>query len=122
MACDRELLVQVVTNLLTNARHALLGQPSRQITVETGTQDERAIIRITDTGCGIEPEDLPRIFTPFYSTKGVYAKAESPLADVPGLGLGLALSNTIVEAHGGELHVESEPGQGSSFTVLLPLA
>ncbi len=121
VACDVEMLTQVLNNLLSNAHHALLSQSTGRVTVELGTLEDQAFIRVSDNGCGIEAENLPRIFTPFFSTKGVYAEEGSPLAEVPGLGLGLALCNSIVEAHGGELRVESQLGRGTTFTVLLPV-
>jgi two-component system NtrC family sensor kinase len=67
-------------------------------------------IRVADTGCGIERQDLDKIFEPFFSTKGTR-----------GNGLGLAIVWGIVESHGGHLTVESEVSKGTTFTVLLPL-
>jgi len=64
---------------------------------------------VTDTGAGIPPESLPRIFDPYFTTK------------TKGLGLGLAIARRIVEAHGGQIEVESRPERGSLFRVLLPL-
>ena len=82
------------------------------ITVRTRLRDGRAEIAIEDTGCGIGQKDLPRIFDPFFTTKEVGK----------GTGLGLAVSHGIVEAHGGTIEVESTPGEGTTFRVLLPLA
>ena len=67
-------------------------------------------LAVTDTGCGIEPHDLPRIFEPFYSTK----------TDGRGNGLGLAMVYGIIREHHGTVEVESEPGKGSTFRIKLP--
>ncbi|MFZ5440554.1 MAG: ATP-binding protein, partial [Myxococcota bacterium] len=112
---------QLVLNLLINARDALLERPERRITVETGASGRRVWVRITDTGCGIPPEHIPLIFTPFFSTKGEHASGQSPQSRVRGAGLGLSVSYTAAKNHGGALTVESEPGRGSSFTLFLPI-
>jgi signal transduction histidine kinase len=67
---------------------------------------------VADTGCGIPPEDLPKIFLPFFTTK------ESG----QGTGLGLTVVHNIVQEHGGTITVASEPGQGATFTITLPAA
>lgn len=118
---DRDLIVQVFLNLLTNARHALLEAPTRRITLETGLDKGRAMARVVDAGCGIPADRLSQIFTPFYSTKGEHAGGGA-LARVRGTGLGLSVSHTIVRQHDGEILVESTPGSGTSVTVRLPLA
>jgi two-component system NtrC family sensor kinase len=68
-------------------------------------------IEVADTGCGIAPEHLPKIFEPLFTTKDAGK----------GSGLGLSIARQIVEAHGGEITVRSEVGKGSAFTVLLPI-
>jgi two-component system NtrC family sensor kinase len=112
---------QLVLNLLINARDALLERPERRITVETGASGRRVWVRVTDTGCGIPPEHIPLIFTPFFSTKGEHARGQSPQSRVRGTGLGLSVSYTAAKNHGGALIVESEPERGSSFTLFLPI-
>jgi two-component system NtrC family sensor kinase len=108
---DADLVKQVVMNMLVNAQHAIEHKGS--ITVRTrALPDGRAEIAIADTGCGIAAKDLPRIFDPFFTTKEVGK----------GTGLGLAVSHGIVQAHGGTIEVESTPGEGTTFRVLLPLA
>jgi signal transduction histidine kinase len=67
-------------------------------------------LAISDTGHGIDPEDLPRIFEPFYSTKG----------DGKGVGLGLSMVYGIIREHNGTIEVQSEPGEGTSFKMVLP--
>lgn len=106
-------LVQVVTNLLVNAAHALEGdEPSaQQIRVVTRTDARgRAVIEVTDTGSGIAPEDLGRVFDPFFTSKPAGV----------GTGLGLAISQRIIGSVAGTLTVESELGRGSTFRVTLP--
>lgn len=102
---------QVVMNLVVNAAHAM-GAERGRITVSTGRDGEEHVwIDIADTGCGIAPDNLSRIFDPFYTTKAVGK----------GTGLGLSLSYGIVQKHGGRIDVESEPGRGSRFRVRLPI-
>jgi PAS domain S-box-containing protein len=108
-------LGQVFLNLLVNAAQAIpTGAPERhEIRVATfADRDGRVAVRIADTGTGIAPDRLRRIFDPFYTTK--------PQGE--GTGLGLAICQTIVARHGGEIRVESEPGCGATFLVALPVA
>ncbi|MFP2934508.1 ATP-binding protein, partial [Pyxidicoccus sp. 3LG] len=108
-------LGQVFLNLLVNAAQAIPGgTPERhEIRVATlvGPQG-RVVVEVADTGMGIASEHLPRLFDPFFTTKepGV------------GTGLGLSICHSLVASLGGEIHVESEPGRGSTFRVLLPAA
>jgi signal transduction histidine kinase len=105
---------QVVTNLLVNAAQAMRGHPG-PIRLETRLDEGRpdfARVEITDTGRGIEAKDLPHVFDPFFTTKDVGE----------GSGLGLSVSYGIVADHRGRIEVESTPGKGSRFTVLLRLA
>jgi CheY-like chemotaxis protein len=105
----------VLLNLLVNAVQALPegGAEHHEVRVRTGTDGSgRALVEVSDTGCGIAPHVLPRIFDPFFTTK---ERGE-------GTGLGLALCQQIVKDHGGELRVRSEVGQGTTFSVLLPAA
>jgi CheY-like chemotaxis protein len=108
-------LVQVFVNLLVNAAQAIPeGRADQEVvraTVDTAP-DGRARIAISDSGSGIAPEVRARIFDPFFTTKPVGV----------GTGLGLAICHGIVSALGGEIHVESTPGRGSTFRVLLPPA
>lgn len=115
--CYPGLLNQVFMNLIINASHALDGTPEGKITLTTAMADcrpdEQALmqIRVTDNGKGIAPEHLARIFDPGFTTKGSGV----------GTGLGLALCYRIVEKHGGRILVDSTVGQGTVFTVLIPL-
>jgi PAS domain S-box-containing protein len=108
-------LGQVFVNLLLNAAQAIPeGQPdAQQIQVITRTDRAgRAVIQVRDTGCGIPAELLGRVFEPFFTTKAVGK----------GSGLGLAVCHGIVQSFGGQIAVESGPGQGSTFSVILPPA
>jgi signal transduction histidine kinase len=106
---DPNQLQQVFTNLLANARDALSGRRGR-IHVVSGAREGRVEVTVADDGPGIAPEDLPRIFQSFFTTK----------AEGEGTGLGLAIVHGIVEDHGGTIEVESAPGAGARFRVLLP--
>lgn len=107
---DRAQLEQVVINLAINARDAM---PSGgTLAIETGVTDEHVRLSVSDTGTGIEPGVLEHIFEPFYTTKEVGL----------GTGLGLATVHGIVTQSGGRVEVSSDPGLGSTFNVLLPIA
>ncbi|QRK10158.1 PAS domain S-box protein [Archangium violaceum] len=103
-------LEQVFVNLITNACHAM--QPGGQICLRTRREGREAVVWVKDTGSGIDPANLSRIFEPFFTTK----------MEGRGTGLGLSIVQRIVEKHGGQLRVESALGQGTTFTVRLPLA
>ena len=102
---------QVLFNILNNAADACL-QTGGTITITTWQEEERICMAIKDTGKGIKAENIDRIFQPFYTTKSV----------VKGTGLGLSVSYGIVRNHGGEIRVESNPGKGSTFTLVLPVS
>ena len=103
-------LNQVFMNLLTNAAQASSGREGSVICIQTREQDGSVVIRISDNGEGIRSEVLPRIFDPFFTTKDVGE----------GTGLGLSIVHGLVERHGGTIEVESELGEGTTFTVTLP--
>jgi len=100
---------QVVLNLLTNAADAC--RPGGTITISTWREEKRIAVGIKDDGIGIDTKKMDLIFQPFYTTKPA----------VKGTGLGLSICHGIVQNHQGEIRVESEPGRGSTFTVLLPI-
>lgn len=110
VAGDEDRLVQVVTNLIDNAiQHT---PPGGVITVDVRRENGRARLSVADTGEGIPPQALPHLFERFYRVRGTRAQ---------GTGLGLAIVKHLVEAHGGSVAVESEPGAGARFEVRLPL-
>ena len=118
---DEDLVDQVIMNMLVNAEHAMEG--GGRIMIRTRQRDDyrrkvtnakpvaMAEITIRDTGCGIPPENLQKIFDPFFTTKGVGK----------GTGLGLSVSHGAVQAHGGDIEVESVVGEGSTFRIYLPV-
>jgi signal transduction histidine kinase len=109
--CDGFRIEQVVTNLVTNALRYGKGSPIQMTLRPDGA---RALISVKDRGIGIALQDQQRIFEQFERTESAQS--------VAGLGLGLYITRQIVRAHGGEIRVQSEPGQGSEFIVALPLA
>ena len=107
--CDAEQIQQVMLNLILNALDAM--KDGGQLSVKIWREDrgrDRIMIAVRDTGCGISKEELKELFTPFHTTKK------------NGVGLGLIITQEIVKMHGGEIHVESEPDQGTQFTIVLP--
>ena len=133
---DADMIIQVVVNLLDNAvkntpagngitvqtkvsrsRFPVSRTEGEVAALETGNGKlETAVIEVTDTGIGIAPEHLPRIFDRFYRVDTGRARAEG------GIGLGLAISQAIARVHGGTLTATSEPGKGSTFTLMLPMS
>ena len=107
---DPSGLRQVCMNLLVNAHQAITGSGLVEVTTDNA-DDKMVAISIRDTGCGIAQETIDRIWDPFFTTKEAGK----------GVGLGLALTYDIVKRHGGDIRVESRIGEGSQFTVLLPV-
>jgi len=106
-AFDPDQLTQVLWNIALNGVEAMDGQG--HLTLEVGRQDGEVRMAVSDTGPGIPSEEQRRIFQPFFSKRQ------------GGTGLGLAIARRIVSAHGGRIDVESVAGQGSRFTVCLPV-
>jgi hypothetical protein len=107
---DREQLGRAFKNLILNAMDAM--SAGGTLTVRTRCQAEAVAIDVVDTGHGIQPESLNRIFDPFYTTK----------AAQKGTGLGLSVTYGIVLEHGGVIEVESQPGEGTRFHLEFPAA
>ena len=107
---DEKKIKQVLINLIMNAQHASGNKGSIRIATNYDAPAGQLLIRVKDAGCGIEEKNISRIFDPFFTTK--------PTGE--GTGLGLAVSYGIVKNHGGHISVESEPGKGTEFTVMLP--
>ncbi|MDD5458513.1 MAG: ATP-binding protein [Phycisphaerae bacterium] len=104
---DPDLLKQVLLNIFLNAQHAM--PDGGELMVKTQLRGKKTAIEISDTGCGIEVDKLSRIFEPYYSSRP------------GGRGLGLPTAKKIIDAHGGKISVDTEPGKGSSFVIELPL-
>ncbi len=110
VACNIGEIKQVLVNLLVNAAHAI--DKSGEICIRTSSINDKTVaIEISDTGSGIPPEILGKIFDPFFTTKAVGK----------GTGLGLWISTTIIQKHGGTISVRSAPGAGTTFTLTLPV-
>jgi len=110
---DAEGLERLVVNLLDNA--IKYNQPGGEVVVRLAQQDGEALLEVSDTGIGIPPEALPRIFERFYRVDKGRSREEG------GTGLGLAIVKHVAQAHGGQIEVESRLGQGSTFRVHLPI-
>ncbi len=119
---ERGLLTQVFFELISNSRHALRDAPLKHLRLELREEDGAAVVVVSDSGCGIPPEDQERIFLPFYTTKGEYAVGSSPLATVKGEGLGLSIARQCARQCGGELTCAGQPEAGTTFILRLPLA
>lgn len=115
ITADKAKIIQVLLNLITNAKEACEQDGTIHLSSDVRTLPETgkqyAAISVKDNGCGIEPENLHKIFDPFFSTK---SKSR-------GRGLGLPICQNIAHLHRGWIDVESQPGQGSCFTLVLPL-
>ena len=113
---DPDRLAQVLTNLVGNA--VKFTPNDGKITLEAKLSDGKKELEVSvkDTGIGIAPEDLPKIFSKFYQCGG-----ERMISDVNGTGIGLSIAKEIVELHGGKIWVESEKGQGARFIFTIPL-
>jgi len=106
---DPDRLSQVLLNLFLNSLEAMHAGGALAIRVDKTADGRRLEIRVSDTGCGIRPEDLPKVFEPYFTTKP------------SGTGLGLAIARNIVEAMGGEIAVANRADTGATFTLRLPL-
>jgi signal transduction histidine kinase len=114
LAVDRHRIRELLLNLVTNA--IKYTPPGGTVGLTLGSGDDHATLVVSDSGIGIAPGDLPHIFDRFWRAD----PARSRTGDRPGVGLGLAITKWIAEAHGGSITVQSRPGRGSVFTVRLP--
>jgi signal transduction histidine kinase len=103
---DPELLHRVLSNLVLNAIDAM--PKGGNIMLRVRDESDRGTIEVSDTGSGLTPEERNRLFTPYYTTKG------------HGTGLGLAVAQSVISDHHGSITVQSEQGQGTTFTIHLP--
>jgi signal transduction histidine kinase len=109
---DRVELHQVVLNLIINGIEAMrsITNASRKLLIRAGTLEPDAVlVSVQDTGVGIDPRNIHRIFEPFFTSK------------LGGMGMGLSIGRSIIEAHGGRLWVESQPDRGAVFQFTLPI-
>jgi len=114
-------ICQVVMNLLLNAKDSMLESAFKRVTICSGHDDTNCWLTISDTGCGIEPDDMRQLFNPFFSTKGEKAVEGSAQASLRGTGLGLAVCHTIMtKHHAGDISVESQVGVGTTFKLTMP--
>jgi signal transduction histidine kinase len=110
---DRERIHQVLFNLVDNA--VRFTPPGGSVAVRAARLNGRCEVRVVDTGTGIPPEHLPRLFERFYRVDPARSREDG------GTGIGLAIARSVVEAHGGHIRAESQPGAGSTFTFDLPV-
>lgn len=113
VAGDAELLLDLLCNLVQNAVRA--AAPGSPVVLYCSQSGDAVTLTVADTGCGIPPEELPRITEPFYMVDKSRARRQG------GSGLGLALCRRIAAAHGSALQIESEPGKGTRVSVTLPV-
>jgi heavy metal sensor kinase len=121
---DRQYLVQMISNLIENGiKYGGVGQKVRIKTgVSTNDHNNLAYLRVSDTGPGIAPENLPHLFDRFYRVDPARSRSIDEDSDSPtGSGLGLSIVAWIVQVHGGEIHATSKVGEGSTFEVTLPI-
>jgi len=109
LMADFDQLQQVCTNLILNAIQAM--PQGGKLTLRSSVNNEQIKIEVQDTGCGISPENMRKLFTPFFTTK----------REVKGVGLGLAIAYGIIQRHHGRIEVQSKEGEGTTFTIYLPL-
>ena len=113
ISADPNRLASVVENLVSNA--IKYTHSGGMVSISAGVEGEELLIRVKDNGSGIAPEEQQKVFEPFYrGNQGRRFKQ--------GMGLGLSIARDLVEAHGGRISLESEPGEGSQFTIHLPSA
>lgn len=113
IVADSRRLQQIFFNLLENA---LKYTPAEQkVTISLRRQGEKAVVEVQDRGKGMTPEEVQQLFQMFYRTE------DARQSGVPGTGLGLFIVKTLVEAHNGQIEVDSQPGQGTTFRVYLPI-
>jgi signal transduction histidine kinase len=109
LTADPNQLQQVCINLILNAIQAMPGRG--KLYLRTSLDNGRLKMEVQDTGCGISPENMRKLFTPFFTTK----------KEVKGVGLGLAVSYGIIQRHHGKIEVHSKEGESAIFDVYLPV-
>ena len=116
---DKGQMEQVFLNLIINSRHAIKPKGSGKIRITESQDPEPGMmaINVSDDGIGMSDEIVKKLFTPFFTTKGAMAKDN---LQINGTGLGLAICLTIIKSHKGDIRVKSRPGEGSTFSIILP--
>ena len=107
---------QAILNIVLNARHAMSDRPKKLVSFEVGSDHKDVYLKISDTGHGIPEEDIDKLFAPFFTTKGRFAKEDSQ-KKFKGNGLGLAITHMIIKEHGGSISVSSKVGIGTELTI-----
>lgn len=110
ITCNVGQINQVLMNLIVNAAQAI--ETEGEVTITTRVENSDIVLVIKDTGCGISPEDMEKIYDPFFTTKPVGM----------GTGLGLSITYGIIKDHDGTIELESEEGKGTAFTIRLPIS
>jgi two-component system NtrC family sensor kinase len=105
------IAIKIFLNIINNGCEALEESQTKNLTINIRNEENHLVVDIIDTGCGIPQENMKKLFTPFFTTKKMGK----------GTGLGLAISYGIIKMHRGDIKVKSNPGQGSVFTIKLPL-
>jgi signal transduction histidine kinase len=119
MLGDRQYLMQAISNLVENGiKYCGAG---REVRVELALHGGKAVMRVSDTGPGIPPEHVPLLFDRFYQVDAARSQKDEDAASPQGSGLGLSIARSIIQAHHGEIHVNSELNRGTTFEVILPL-
>ena len=112
---DRERLEQVIVNVMSNSVKYTAENGLVELSARPSSNGKNVVIKVKDNGMGIPEEDVPRLFERFYRVE------KSRTSDTGGTGLGLAIAKEIVEAHGGNIHITSKLGEGTTVRVVLPV-
>ena len=116
-------LHSVFCNLISNATHSMVESKTRKLSLICSEVDNYHKFVVKDTGCGISEKELPNVFDPFFSNKGIYAKANSAQSHFKAKGLGLSLCQTIMEKHhNGKIEITSDVDVGTEVSILIPKA
>lgn len=114
MIFDGEAMASVLINLLSNAMK--FSPEKKEVAVKLFKEEGSAVLQVADKGIGISPKEISKVFKRFYRSK------DEIVSETRGSGLGLTLVKHITDAHGGKIKVDSEPGKGSIFSVILPFS
>jgi signal transduction histidine kinase len=114
MNFDGEAIASVLVNLLSNAMK--FSPKGKEVSIKLFRDNGNAVLQVADKGIGISQKEIPKIFQRFYQSENIIS------SEMKGSGLGLTLVKHITEAHNGRIQVESEPGKGSTFSVIMPIS